>query len=1364
MGKLLNYSGAIFDPVVMRWYYGNTEQYQVQSEVFKKGYEDPTYMTFRVEFGEWGASILHRNTFTMHGGLVLNAQHQDYDQLPNGLLDLHFAEDTIKGYPNYAFNNQTYYNAYNYLLQRNEDTRAEYLKAFVTGLYEIQKDHPYLFQSISGLDGLSNFSPESGQRLNKDTFVTIECIEGLSLKVKTLLQLYRKAAWDDAWQRWVLPLNMRQFKMIIYVFERRTFQDVTNVNSLSSIKQAHTVNNDIPVYAFECNPCEFVIENIWNSDYDATWGGDAEKTKITIRVSNVMTYYRNGLLDDKLNTVLIYDLLDAIDRSKLTGAYNANVNNVNGILFYETPNEVKGNFLRKNIILENEDMNKAIKKERITYGLGDDILEDYPGIAEPYFGEVTNAMLSHSLLAERVKANWWHEATVEGRDYWSSMSGWDGLFGGGTWRNIGKGLWNVITAATTQIRVSQNYSTHNSTVFYNILDYIETEGSPAEETYSMATEYILPVRKDLKHNADAVTRGETSWATREVGKGKFRDQIRELDAIDSEALTENDYSWATDDKDAEGNHDWTKFRDNPDKRQKSKFNWNKIDSSTMTGGDFSWATTDYNEAGNVKGNDWQNSAQYKSSEVPRQKNGFVWNNIDSKTLTGGDFSWATDDKNNPTDHKWEDFDKGHMQDGQRQKQAFVWNSIDSNKLSENEKSKATKDGNKIQEGLNRDLLTEYDYSWATKGEGQKEHDSNMTFRKPDNTERNSVIDKPIESGGIDSADLTNYDYSWATQDLMNEYDHPVKIKGGGLDTSIREQNNNIQVSLEDPRLDPSLNLIPLKRKDRKGNNEIQYPALDTSRGFEKTFKSIDFSDREMNEQLPPTLERESKDFVEPNLRTVDDTERGINEEIIFAGLDERTLNTDIVYDPLKERKLSKPEFRDIDNERTLPESQFGEIQGTRNIDRDIQMKLENPRSIPEQIMNNTEEERKIDSNLRETDFKGRTINQNVEPLEYQDREQNNNVHLQIEDARDLPKYQNNQNILEERKIIDQALRQPDKELIRPEHSLTSVDTHKRGINDNSYFSLQNTERFIDNNIQIENYEARVINEQQLRSLSDEERKQVEVVLNRPDILNYISKATNAAFNTEFRKIDQESSRIDATAKGMLQNSEAFKNLQYDENIKDKDLTQVLAFAKAYSDESDAMKNAFITRIQGLQKELKEQTLNTVRDIPEMEYQIMKDEKSEKQEPILLSVEQVEQIKNNVKLASLADAEIRDLSYKGLISLHDALENNIVKTMILQKPDTVDDRSIATDLDNPPKPIINGKINQGEDKGPKKIVNSKVEEVDKPEKPILNGKVEDNNAKNQYTNISNAKIEQPTKKKRPILGHRLDDKKYKKEGQ
>jgi len=45
------------------------------------------------------------------------------------------------------------------------------------------------------------------------------------LKIRTLMELYRKAAWDDEYQRWILPENMRQFKMIIYIFERRTFHD-----------------------------------------------------------------------------------------------------------------------------------------------------------------------------------------------------------------------------------------------------------------------------------------------------------------------------------------------------------------------------------------------------------------------------------------------------------------------------------------------------------------------------------------------------------------------------------------------------------------------------------------------------------------------------------------------------------------------------------------------------------------------------------------------------------------------------------------------------------------------------------------------------------------------------------------------------------------------------------------------------------------------------------------------------------------------------------------------------------------------------------------------------------------------------------
>jgi hypothetical protein len=72
----------------------------------------------------------------------------------------------------------------------------------------------------------------------KDATISIECIEGLAMKMKTLMELYRKAAWDDVWQRWVLPENMREFKMIIYVYERRIFHTGMNMNNLQATGNA----------------------------------------------------------------------------------------------------------------------------------------------------------------------------------------------------------------------------------------------------------------------------------------------------------------------------------------------------------------------------------------------------------------------------------------------------------------------------------------------------------------------------------------------------------------------------------------------------------------------------------------------------------------------------------------------------------------------------------------------------------------------------------------------------------------------------------------------------------------------------------------------------------------------------------------------------------------------------------------------------------------------------------------------------------------------------------------------------------------------------------------------------------------------
>jgi hypothetical protein len=68
-----------------------------------------------------------------------------YDDLPMGLLDPNFIDAADMKYTSYAFNHQSVYNAYNYLLNRNEDTRAAYIKNFIIGLYEIQHSYPYVF-------------------------------------------------------------------------------------------------------------------------------------------------------------------------------------------------------------------------------------------------------------------------------------------------------------------------------------------------------------------------------------------------------------------------------------------------------------------------------------------------------------------------------------------------------------------------------------------------------------------------------------------------------------------------------------------------------------------------------------------------------------------------------------------------------------------------------------------------------------------------------------------------------------------------------------------------------------------------------------------------------------------------------------------------------------------------------------------------------------------------------------------------------------------------------------------------------------------------------------------------------------------
>ena len=447
--------------IMERFHMGNEYGTDMSSEVFRPGFEDPTRLMFKVEFGDWGCSVLDTETIKnqQKTSLYNNIYYEDYDQFPMGLLDLNFLE--FVNTENWS--NQEHYNTYNYLMNRNEDARASYIKTFVQGLYEIQRSMPYLFKKITGLEKLTSFEPGKGVRL-KDAKITLECYEGIDLKIRTLLEMYRKAAYDDVWQRWILPDIYRYFKMIIYVFDRRILQtgykldkSTGNKTALYSVEQ-----NDFPIYALECGPCEIDIESIWDNEYATAYDEhkDAE-TKITISVKNVKTFYSNGLMKK----------IDTLDPNQTDHKPNSNVKNtVNWISDFQSVSErndytstnadnhanFRTRWMRRMFMMPSE--YTAYFDKEITHKVGDNA--DYDklyGTADVYGPQLPD--------------NSWHEANVR-----------DNLYTISSWKDLKKYLKKVIHSRPVLVRDSRNPDRDQ---FYNDLQ------RPYEWSYIYDHEQLL---------------------------------------------------------------------------------------------------------------------------------------------------------------------------------------------------------------------------------------------------------------------------------------------------------------------------------------------------------------------------------------------------------------------------------------------------------------------------------------------------------------------------------------------------------------------------------------------------------------------------------------------------------------------------------------------------------------------------------------------------------------------------------------------------------------------------------------------------------------------------------------------------------
>ena len=201
-------------------------------QYFIRAFDEPTYLTFRIEFMMEPHELDDRNVTVNNIGV--NGEQSShiyfntiYDYMPEPFLENFSTVGSVDTSIGKKYSTERYLD---YSL--GDHVRASLLHNFKLALKDIQDNFPFYFKSISGLNTLTQVNTASGIRL-KDAKISLSCLEGLDLKITQLINMYRKIVWDDTYQRWVLPDMMRYFGMRIYISEIRNFHEYRRKNDPS---------------------------------------------------------------------------------------------------------------------------------------------------------------------------------------------------------------------------------------------------------------------------------------------------------------------------------------------------------------------------------------------------------------------------------------------------------------------------------------------------------------------------------------------------------------------------------------------------------------------------------------------------------------------------------------------------------------------------------------------------------------------------------------------------------------------------------------------------------------------------------------------------------------------------------------------------------------------------------------------------------------------------------------------------------------------------------------------------------------------------------------------------------------------------
>jgi len=248
-------------------------------------YEDPTYMGFYFRF----------LPYTVTDG-------NDLDYFPQGLfLGASGYTPPLPQTGNPAPETQEHPDsAVSYLVRRGEHYRADMMREFRDGMIQIATQCPWVFEKVTGMNELWKFDPKIPFR-GKEKKLVFDCTESINGRMTYLIDLYRKAAFDTAYMRHMLPDNQRYFSMELTVTEIRNMQQQFSFDPF--IPKSSIDFETVTFLNFRLDFCEFDFfgESPAYLDTLMTYAGENAKLKIPIKVGRIKEVNRYGLLDAVLS-------------------------------------------------------------------------------------------------------------------------------------------------------------------------------------------------------------------------------------------------------------------------------------------------------------------------------------------------------------------------------------------------------------------------------------------------------------------------------------------------------------------------------------------------------------------------------------------------------------------------------------------------------------------------------------------------------------------------------------------------------------------------------------------------------------------------------------------------------------------------------------------------------------------------------------------------------------------------------------------------------------------------------------------------------------------------------------------------------